>query len=227
MELSNSALHHRILSEIVERGFAPNLTELGDWFQRPLEDVISALRRLADDHGVVLHPQSYEIWVAHPFSLAPTSFFVTSAGRLYWGNCAWCSLGVAALLGGTATIRTQLAWSTKQVDVRIESGRLLDRDYLVHFPVPMAKAWDNVTYTCSMMLLFEDSAAVDSWCERFGKERGDVRPIEQIWEFSREWYGQHLATDWRKWTSEEAKEMFVRHGLSGPTWQLDSLNERF
>ena len=42
-------------------------------------------------HGVVLHSNEPKIWVLHPFSLAPTNFYVKSEKGEWWGNCAWCS----------------------------------------------------------------------------------------------------------------------------------------
>jgi Alkylmercury lyase len=113
------------------------------------------------------------------------------------------------------------------VTVRIERGTLLDKDYVIHFPVPMAKAWDNVVYTCSMMLLFAAEAEVENWCAKRRIAKGDVRPIEQIWGFAREWYGRHLDPDWHKWTADEAAAMFRRHGLDGPIWQIPVSKSRF
>jgi hypothetical protein len=91
----------------------------------------------------------------------------------------------------------------------------------------MVNAWNNVLFTCSMMLLFEDEAAVDAWCARRGKITGDVRPIEQVWGFAREWYGRHRDLTWVKWTQEEAAVMFARHGLTGPIWELPTAGDRF
>jgi hypothetical protein len=62
---------------------------------------------------------------------------------------------------------------------------------------------------------------------RYGKVKGDVRPFQQFREFSREWYGRHLATDWRKWSAEEASAMSARHGLDGPIWDIPSVQKRF
>ncbi len=227
MELTNSSLHHHLLSTIVDRGYAPTVDELAEWSGRGRSEVSAALDSLARYHGVVLHPHSGEVWIAHPFSLAPTGFTITSHGQRWWGTCAWCSLGAVELLGGTATIATQLGWSGNPAKLRVEQGKLLDTDYVIHFPVPMAQAWDNVVYTCSMMLLFHDSDAVAAWCDRHGKPQGDVRPVEQIWHFAREWYGHHLDVGWQKWTAAEAVAMFDRHGLDGPIWSLPTGAERF
>jgi len=62
---------------------------------------------------------------------------------------------------------------------------------------------------------------------RTGIPKGDVRPIEQVWNFSTEWYGRHADADWTKWSLREAADIFARHGLSGPTWALSEDAGRF
>lgn len=227
MDLNNSTLHHIIIDTILSRGWAPSADELAKTFKVARPRIGEALHALAEYHGVVLHPGSDEIWVAHPFSTAPTNFVVRAGAREWWANCAWCSLGAVELAGGTATITTSLGAVGRQATIRLEAGRLLDRDYVVHFPIRMVNAWNNVLFTCSMMLLFEDEAAVDAWCARRGKITGDVRPIEQVWGFAREWYGRHRDLTWVKWTQEEAAVMFARHGLTGPIWELPTAGDRF
>ena len=90
MELTNATLHHTILRGVVERGFAPSPEELAARFACSRGELAAALRALMDDHGVVLHPGSDEVWVIHPFSTAPTGFVVRSRDRRWWGGCAWC-----------------------------------------------------------------------------------------------------------------------------------------
>ena len=111
--------------------------------------------------------------------------------------------------------------------IRIEDGRLLDSDYVVHFPIPMRRAWANVVYTCSVQLLFRDEAEVDAWCATRGIPKGDVRPIERICNFARDWYGRHADANWTKWSTQEAAELFARHGLDGPIWALSDDGGRF
>jgi hypothetical protein len=57
--------------------------------------------------------------------------------------------------------------------------------------------------------------------------KGDVRAIEQVWGFAREWYGRHHDSDWAKWTPDEAVAIFARHDLTGPIWELPAGGERF
>ena len=227
MQLNNSTLHHVIVDTMLERGWAPSAQELSERFDVDRQQIREALDDLAEYHGVVLHPGSDEIWVVHPFSTAPTGFLVCAGEMEWWGNCAWCSLGVAELAGRTATITTALGAAGRQVTVRINDGEVLDKDFVIHFPIKMVNAWDNVLFTCSMMLLFEDETQVDQWCGKRGKTKGDVRPIEQVWHFAAEWYGHHRDPDWVKWTPDQAADMFARHGLTGSIWELPGGGDRF
>ena len=225
--ITHSSLHHRIIQHFIEVGSAPSIDDLAVGLDQPREAVVEGLRALQEYHGVVLHPGSSEIWVIHPFSTAPTPFWVQGAKRSWWGNCAWCSLGVAALLKEDVTITTTLGGETRQVSLRIESGRLRDEGYLVHFPIPMRQAWDNVIYTCSTMLLFDSEATIDDWCRRHRVPRGDAQPVSKVWEFAKAWYGQHLDEDWTKWSTAEARTLFERFGLRGPTWDIPEAASRF
>lgn len=225
--ISHGSLHARILAHFVEQGHAPSADRLAELLGQPREAVVAGLLALADYHGVVLHPHEPEVWVCHPFATSPTNFWVQNGGRGWWGNCAWCSLGIAALLEGDTTITTTLGGEARQVTVHILNGAVAEPGYFVHFPVPMQKAWDNVIFTCSCMLLFDTETAVDDWCARHRIPRGDVQPLENAWAFARAWYGGHLAPEWRKWTAAEAAELFRRFGLTGPTWELPAADTRF
>ena len=227
MSLTHGLLHATIARHFVDYGTAPTIAQLGAQLALGATDVASGLRALADYHGVVLHPASGEIWAMHPFSAAPTSFWVESGGRGWWGNCAWCSLGIAALLASDATITTTLGGESAQVVIRIRDGVVSPADHRVHFPIPMARAWDNVTYTCSNMLVHESEAAVDAWCARHAMPRGDVQSLSTVWAFAKVWYGRHLDPAWTKWTTEQARDIFAQFGLTGPIWALPVTDGRF
>jgi len=219
-QLNDATLHAAIMASFLQDQRPPTVEGLALRLACDEKAVRQGLRSLADHHGVVLHPNSDEIWVAHPFSAAPTTFVVRTGPRSWWGNCAWCSLGVAHLAGGSATIETRLGALGAAVEVRIEDGRIVESDFVVHFPIPMRRAWDNVLFTCSVMLLFRDESDVDAWCAVRGVAKGDVRPIEQVWAFAREWYARHADVTWTKWSTREAAAMFARHGFAGPIWSL-------
>lgn len=172
--MNNSSLHAAVIGFFLKNQRAPTVSEIAAQFHCDEMQARAGLRALAEYHGAVLHPHSDEVWVAHPFSAAPTTYVVRSGSRSWWGNCAWCSLGLAHLAGGTATIETRMGALEDYATVRIENGKLLDTDYVVHFPIPMRKAWDNVIYTCSVMLMFRDEAQVDAWCASRGIPKGAV-----------------------------------------------------
>jgi len=228
----SSRLHHAIIRTLVDTGAPPTTHEMAAQLGVDHADVVEGMHALAAQHGVVLHPHRPEVWVAHPFATAPTVFTVRHRERTWWGNCAWCSLGVAALVGPGSdadpiTITTVLGGEDRQVTLRVVGDRLLDGDYVVHFPVPMRHAWDNVLYTCSVMLLFASSDEVDRWCRRHHIARGDVRDVDVVWRFARAWYGRHLDADWRKWTTDEAAALCARFGLDGDIWRLSAGTDRF
>ena len=78
MVLSHGKLHATIGKFFLERGAAPTIAQLSEQLGHDRTTVAAALQALEAYHGVVLHPGSGEIWVMHPFSSAPTSFWVES-----------------------------------------------------------------------------------------------------------------------------------------------------
>ncbi|NET33230.1 MAG: hypothetical protein F6K19_14620 [Cyanothece sp. SIO1E1] len=225
--ITNASLHYFILQYIIDKGHAPSLSILADHFGTAESSVEKALYALQDYHGVVLHPNRPKVWVIHPFSLAPTNFLVKSSRGEWWGNCAWCSLGVAALLDEDVSIRTSSGAHGEPLEIKIVNGEVQPQDLLIHFPIPMMKAWDNVLYTCTTMLAFRTEEEIDKWSARHDIPKGDVRPLPQIWRFAKKWYGQHLDPNWKKWTLPEAKEIFDEFGLTHPIWNLDLSDLRF
>ena len=227
LQLNKISLHCAIMRNFVDHGCAPNKRNLSAYFGVKEEELGRTLVALQDYHGVVLHPHNAEVWVIHPFSTAPTCFAVRFGERLWWGNCAWCSLGIAALLGGNGiAIDTTLGAEGRPVTVHVDGGRVRE-DLLVHFPVPMTRAWDNVIHFDSLVLVFESEAQIDAWTKRHNIARGDTQPIQRVYDLAAAWYSRHLDQDWHKWTVAEARVIFKKVGLSGPIWDLPQSAERF
>jgi len=227
LPLNNSSLHHVIARSLFDHGYAPTGQELASHFGVKEKKIAAALSELQDYHGVVLHPHCPEVWVIHPFSTAPTCFTVRFGERLWWGNCAWCSLGIAALLGANGiAIDTTSGAEGRPVTVHVDGGRVRE-DLLVHFPLPMTRAWGNVIHFDSLVLVFESEAQIDAWAKRHSIARGDAQPIQRVYDLAAAWYGRHLDLDWHKWTVAEAREIFKQVGLGGPIWDLPQSAERF
>lgn len=226
-QLDKFSLHHVIMHHLLDHGFAPASNALASLFDVSHDEIARTLRALQDYHGVVLHPNNPEVWVMHPFCTAPTNFTVRLSERLWWGNCAWCSLGIAALLGGDGVrIETSFGAEGTPVTLHIDNGRVRE-PLLVHFPIAMTRVWENVIYSDSTVLVFESQSQIDAWAKRHNIPRGDVRPVQQVYDLGAAWYGRHLDRDWHKWTMAEAKEIFRKFELSGPIWHLPDSTDRF
>lgn len=220
-------LHHELLRSLVETCSVPSQEELQGRLGCSPVELARALDELAAAHGVVLHPGSHDVWAIHPFSLAPTPFLVESGERKWWGNCAWCSLGIAVLVGAPCVITTTLGAEREQVRLTVENGRVTPADLVVHFPIPMTRAWDNVVYTCSTMLLFRDEAQVYEWSARHRIPRGNIQPVAKVLELATRWYGEHLRPDWTKKSVAEARAIFADLGFTHPVWSLPAQEGRF
>ena len=220
-------LHYELIRGLVETCSIPSPEELQARLDCSSPELDRAFEELASAHGVVLHPASHNVWAIHPFSLAPTLFLVESGQRKWWGNCAWCSLGIAVLVGDPCVITTTLGAEREQVQLTVADGEVNRRDLVVHFPIPMQRAWDNVVYTCSTMLLFKDENHVNEWSARHRIPRGDVQPVTTVLELSRRWYGEHLRPEWTKKSVADARTIFAELGLVHPVWSLPAHDGRF
>lgn len=221
-------LHYELIRSLVDTGTLPSDDELQARLGcASAAELHRAFEALADLHGVVLHPSSHRVWAIHPFSLAPTPFLVECGARQWWGNCAWCALGIAVLVGGRCTITSTLGAEREQVQLIVEHGQVTPTDLVVHFPIPMTRAWDNVIYTCSTMLLFRTESQVAEWSARHHIPRGDIQPVTKVLELAKRWYGQHLLPDWTKKSTDEARATFAALGFDHPVWSLPSSDTRF
>jgi hypothetical protein len=224
----SSLLHYELIRGLVETGSIPSRDELqASLGCSTLEELDHELHALAELHGVVLHPGSHDVWSIHPFSLAPTPFVVESGDKKWLGNCAWCSLGIAVLVDEPCLITTTLGAENEQIQLTVKDGQVNPTDLVVHFPIPMARAWDNVIYTCSTMLLFKDEGHVMDWSARHRIPLGDIQPVSKVLELAKRWYGEHLRRDWKKKSTAEAQAIFADLGFVHPVWSLPSTHQRF
>lgn len=196
---------------------------------RLVEDAHPALRELEATHGVVLHPGTTDVWIAHPFSASPTAVWVERRGadRGWWAPCLWCAMGVVVLAAPDAIIHTRLGGEAAPVAIQVDGAARVASDACVHFPLPLREAWNNVVHFCATVLPFRSADDVAAWSARHTLPLGAVVPIGHVLQLARVWYGNHLAPDWRKWTVAEAKRILDEVGLVGAHWQLPGADERF
>ena len=112
--------HSAIIQQLLTTGRCPSRFQLATNLKTTEHDVESRLVRLAEIHGIVLHPHEPECWVVHPFSTTPTLHWVDGGTRSWWAPCIWCALGIATLAGGHVTIHTRIGAESKSlvIDVR-------------------------------------------------------------------------------------------------------------
>lgn len=218
-EIQNK-IRYQVNRFIFENGYAPSVGHLAQLLNLDKKEIQNGLTSLADNHAIVLHPNSFDIWVAHPFALFPTLFWVKTSARQWWGNCPWCSFGIASLTKSDTEIFTKLKGQQESFKIEIRNNEVIQKDYVVHFPIPACKFWDNVVYTCSMMLIFENETEIDEWCQQHHKPKGEVLPIEQVWSLAQIWYGNYLDKDFKCKTKEIAENMFRQVGLTSDFWLL-------
>jgi Alkylmercury lyase len=176
------------------------------------------LRQLENMHGVILVPNSVNVWSLHPFALMPTPFWVTNNKHGWWANCAWCSLGIGAVLSDHVTITTSDGAEGRELKFSIEDGRPSRSDLVLHFPYPPARWWDNPYCPCGNILFFSSEADVDSWCERHGQPKGSIMRIETGIKLASLWFGDYASPKWRRKSADQAKEIFDELRLNSSFW---------
>ncbi len=222
-----SAVHHGLIKSLLATGAACNADELARELSVSAMDVEATYRWLHENHGLVLHPDFCEPWVVHPFSLSPTHTWVECEERGWWAPCMWCALGIVHLAGGTGCVHTRLGGEREPVAIDVAGGVVTPAELVVHFALPVRSAWHNVHHFCAMVLPFRSHADIAEWSTRHRVPEGEAVPIDTVSALAREWYGQHDARDWTKWTAEQASDIFARVGLTGPFWDLRKMAGTF
>jgi hypothetical protein len=137
----------RVLQVAAETTEVPIATEVARNLGRPTADVIEAFRQLGESHVYVLEPDDpSRLRMANPYSAVPTPFRVEVAGRSYFGNCVWDSLGIISLLGGDGRVLTPCPDCQELQELEVK-GRQQGADGVVHFSVPARQWWDDIIHT--------------------------------------------------------------------------------
>jgi hypothetical protein len=131
----------------VERGRAPTPGEVAADADLTTDDVLSAWRRLHDQHALVLNPARDEIRMANPFSAVPTAYRVQAGGRWWYANCAWDAFGVCAALHADGRIEASCPDCTEPITVEVRKQQPDDETLLFHCLVPAAHWWDDIVFT--------------------------------------------------------------------------------
>jgi len=133
--------------ETFARGAIPRRQGVADALRISTREIKDSYRRLADAHILVLQPADDEVWMALPFSAVPTPFKVVAHERVWWANCAWDALGIAAALEVDVEVTTSCPDCDAPIDVSTAGGSVADAAVRCHFWIPAAHWWDDVAET--------------------------------------------------------------------------------
>ena len=137
-------IRNLVYRRFIELGRAPTLAELKDDLGGDAEP---ALRRLHDEHALVLEPDQAEIRMANPFSPVPTPHRVEAGGRSWYGNCAWDAFGIPAALHVDGHVSSSCPDCGEPIEIEIRNERPIPDTYVFHVAVPAAHWWDDIVFT--------------------------------------------------------------------------------
>jgi hypothetical protein len=176
----------------VERGGPPTADELMARAELPRDEIFDALRRLEATGSLTLRPGTLDVWTAPPFSATPTIHHVTvhtaRGEQKFWAGCAWCALGVCALLG-PGRIHSLYGGEDEPFDLDVDAqGPRPLGETCVHFAVP-AKRWaESLGYACATILFFKTPDDEEDWLARTRLPAGRVVPLAQTWKLAQAFF---------------------------------------
>ena len=137
-----------IYETIVRTTQAPTSTEVAEALSTSPEAVEAAMERLHQKRLLVPEPGNpSHIRMAPPFSGVETPFRVKVQDKVYYANCAWDALGIAAALQADALIEAADGYSGEPMQLEVRNGQPVPQSCVIHFAVPAAHWWDDIVYT--------------------------------------------------------------------------------
>lgn len=140
-------LRVHIYDWLLERGVPPSSDELAQHFRTTAAEVKRALAELKIGKTVLVHPQTGEIWMAGPFSAAPTAYRVIGSRAQWFANCAWDMLGVALIAHETVRIETRCTDCEQSMSLTASPSSPPQEQAVVHFLVPARRWYDDIGFT--------------------------------------------------------------------------------
>lgn len=113
---------------------------------RPPQLSTSEAAALHAAHAIALDHEG-AITFANPFATGPTAFRVATARADYYAICSWDALGVLAALRCDGTVETCCPDCRAPIAVHVRGGSLEPADAVVHFLVPAARWYEDLSYT--------------------------------------------------------------------------------
>jgi hypothetical protein len=146
--MSDDALRAFVYDHIIVRGAVPPSSEIAAYFDGDAAQVRDRLAALEVGKTILVHPATHEIWMAGPFSAAPTQYKLSDGKTTWYANCAWDMLGVAMLVDRPLLAETHCADCGERIAVECDPLHPPSEcQAVVHFLVPARQWYDDIGFT--------------------------------------------------------------------------------
>jgi hypothetical protein len=138
-----------IARSIKTRGKIPTIAALAADMGTDIAKVDASFARMIEGHVFIPRKDSREIYAYNPFCVGPTDFFVTAAGRVWFGICAWDALGIPAALGEAGVLETHCpdCGESLVVEVDADGGTEVQTWTVMQVGVPARDFWKDIHFT--------------------------------------------------------------------------------
>lgn len=143
----DAEVRRQVYEHTIGVGRPPTIEETARALGVPEDEARDSFRRLAAGFVLVLQRESDEILMAAPFSAVPTPFVVRTSSQSYFANCAWDALGIPAMLREDAETLASCGCCGEAMSLKVEGGELARGEGVIHFALPAARWWENITFT--------------------------------------------------------------------------------
>jgi hypothetical protein len=143
------AVRIALYTRLSATGEAPTLAELAARLGSSAPEIQSSYERLAEQHVLVLDPETRALRMAPPFSAVPSAFRVKTPRASYWGNCLWDALGIPPMLGngGQGTVESRCGDCGEPMEIEVAEGEIARGEGVWHVAVPAREWWKDIGYT--------------------------------------------------------------------------------
>ena len=136
-----------VFGQAAESGRVPQPAQIAAALDRPVSEIVHAVKELAAGKVLILAPNDGNIWAANPFCAVPSGFRVEAGSKTYWGICIWDALGICAALGQDAVVTAPCGDCGEAMRLEVRGGNLVRGEGIVHFAIPAHRWWDNIGFT--------------------------------------------------------------------------------
>ncbi len=137
-----------VYQTVAQTARIPDSSQLAEKLSASISEVEVAIQNLHAKRLLVPEPgDPSRIRMAPPFSGVETAFPVHANNRIYFANCVWDALGIAAALKQDASIPAGDGFTGEPVVLEVRKGSVQDQKCVIHFAVPAALWWKHIIYT--------------------------------------------------------------------------------